>query len=56
MKKKLLLQDISDYIAQQEGISKKDADTFVRAFFEVIEQGLLKRILSRLKASVHLSW
>lgn len=49
MKKKLLLQDISDYIAQQEGISKKDADTFVRAFFEVIEQGLLEENFVKIK-------
>ncbi|MFR1987551.1 MAG: HU family DNA-binding protein, partial [Prevotellamassilia sp.] len=49
MKKKLLLQDISDHIAQQEGISKKDADTFVRAFFEVIEQGLLEENFVKIK-------
>lgn len=40
MKKKLLLQDFADHIALREGISKKDADTFARAFFDTIEQGL----------------
>lgn len=49
MKKKLLLQDLSDYIAQQEGISKKDAETFTRAFFEVIEQGLLEDKFVKIK-------
>lgn len=42
MKKKLLLQDFSDALVRNEGISKKEADTFVRAFFEVVEQGLLE--------------
>lgn len=40
MKKKLTLQDFADYIVQQEGIAPKDADAFVRAFFDVIEEGL----------------
>lgn len=40
MKKKLTLQDFSDYIVQHEGIAPKDADAFVRAFFDVIEEGL----------------
>lgn len=40
MKKKLSLQDFSDYIVQHEGIDRKTADAFVRSFFDVIEQGL----------------
>lgn len=40
MKKKILLQDISDFIAAREGCTKKKSDTFVRAFFEVVERGL----------------
>lgn len=41
MEKKLLLQELSDIIAAREHITKKKAETFVRAFFEVIEEGLL---------------
>lgn len=40
MKKKLTLQDFADYIAQSEGIDKTTAEAFVRAFFDIIEEGL----------------
>ncbi len=49
MKKKLLLQDFSDYLAKSEGISKRDADSFVRSFFEVIERGLLEDKFVKIK-------
>ena len=41
MEKKLLLQELSDCIAARERITKKKAEAFIRAFFEVIEEGLL---------------
>lgn len=41
MEKKLLLQEIADFIAAKEGISKKKAETFSRLFFETIEEGLV---------------
>lgn len=41
MKKKLTLQDFADYIAQSEGVDKTTAETFVRAFFDIIEEGLI---------------
>lgn len=41
MEKKLLLQELSDCIAAREHITKKKAEAFVRAFFEVVEEGLL---------------
>lgn len=40
MKKKLSIQDIANHLVQNEDISKKDAEDFVRAFFEVVEEGL----------------
>ena len=41
MKKKLTLQDFADYIAQSEGVDKTTAEAFVRAFFDIIEEGLV---------------
>lgn len=49
MKRKLLLQDLTDYLVQRENIGKRDADVFVRAFFEVIEQGLLEDNFVKIK-------
>ena len=40
METKLLLQDLADLMARHDGITKKKADAFVRAFFETIRQGL----------------
>ena len=40
MEKKLLIQDIAEAIATKSGINKKDSETFVKALFETIEQGL----------------
>ncbi len=40
MKKKLSTQDIAYHLALNADTSKKDADAFVRAFFEVVEEGL----------------
>lgn len=49
MKKKLLLQDFSDLLAASEGLAKKDAETFLRAFFDVIEEGLKKDKFVKIK-------
>lgn len=49
MKKKLLLQDIMDYISQSEGLTPEDADTFVRSFFDIVEQGLLEDKIVKIK-------
>ena len=40
METKLLLQDLADLMARHDGITKKKADAFVRAFFETIRSGL----------------
>jgi nucleoid DNA-binding protein len=40
MEKKSLLQEIAENLAVQRGIPKKNAETFCRIFFEVIEEGL----------------
>ncbi len=40
MSRKLLPADFIDIIAQNQGITKKKSEAFVRAFFEVIEEGL----------------
>lgn len=49
MKKKLLLQDLADYLIQHDDIGKRNAGAFVRAFFEVIEQGLLEDNFVKIK-------
>ena len=49
MKRKLVLQDIVDYIAQHEGLNLDEADTFVRAFFDTVEQGLLEDKIVKIK-------
>lgn len=41
MKKKILLQDLAACVTAGCGLPKKEADAFARAFFEVIERGLL---------------
>ena len=40
MKRKLGIQDFAEIIEQREGISRTEAENFVRAFFDVVEQGL----------------
>ena len=40
MSRKLLPSDFIEFIAHQQGITKKKSEAFVRAFFEVIEEGL----------------
>ena len=42
MKKKILLQDLADFLDLREGLGKREADNFVRCFFEVIEDGLFQ--------------
>lgn len=49
MKKKLLPSDYSDFLAKREHLSKKEAEAFVRAFFEVVEQGLLEDRFVKIK-------
>lgn len=40
MDNKILLQDIAEFLCHRSGITKREAEQFVRAFFEVIQQGL----------------
>ena len=40
MDNKILLQDIADFLCYRSGITKREAEQFVRAIFEVIQQGL----------------
>ena len=47
MKKKLTLQDFADYIAQSEGVDKTTAETFVRAFFDIIALSTTSLLKSR---------
>lgn len=42
MEKKLLPQDLATAIAQRQGISQEEALAFVRAFFEITEEALLR--------------
>ena len=40
MNRKLLLQEVADAFAQRANISKKKAEAFCRAFFDLIEEEL----------------
>lgn len=40
MNEKLNIQDLIDMLATKHGMNKKDADSFVRAFFQLIEESL----------------
>ena len=42
MNEKLNIQNLTDELAENYGINKKDAETFVKEFFSVIEEGLEK--------------
>ncbi len=49
MKKKLLLQDLAAYLATGSGLTKKESEGFARAFFDVIESGLLEDKFVKIK-------
>lgn len=42
MEKKIQLQDLAELLATREKISIREAENFVRAFFEITEEGLLQ--------------
>ncbi len=46
---KVLLQDLAEGLAERKHISKKEAEAFVRAAFELIEEGLLSDQLVKVK-------
>ena len=46
---KVLLQDLAQGLSNRSGLAKKDSDTFVRAFFELIEQYLQQDKLVKIK-------
>lgn len=41
MDKKILLQNLADSLSERTGMTKRKAETFVRSFFEITEEGLL---------------
>lgn len=49
MENKVLLQDLFAGVSQRSGTSKKDGETFVRSFFEVLEQYLLQDKIVKIK-------
>ncbi len=49
MKKKLLLQDLAAYLATGSGLTRKESEGFARAFFDVIESGLLEDKFVKIK-------
>lgn len=49
MDNKILLQELALGLSSRSGISKKDSDTFVRSFFEVIEQALVEDKIVKVK-------
>lgn len=42
MNEKINIQNLTDELAESYGINKKDAETFIKEFFSVIEEGLEK--------------
>lgn len=42
MARKFLLQDIAESLSAREGITKRKAELFLRAFFELTEEGVLR--------------
>ena len=40
MKQKLLLSDFAQWLSEKDGITKKEAQTFLRTLFQIVEQGL----------------
>ena len=49
MKQKLTLSDFANLLSQRECVSKRDAEIFVRAFFDLIENGLEQDKLVKIK-------
>lgn len=49
MKRKLSLQDFTEFLIQRENLDRKSADAFVRAFFDVIEEGLYEDRFVKIK-------
>ncbi len=49
MNEKLNIQDLTDRLADKHGISKKDAETFVKEFFSLIEESLERDKYVRIK-------
>lgn len=49
MKRKILMQELVDYLAKHAECDPKVAESFARAFFDVIEQGLLQDKFVKIK-------
>lgn len=49
MNDKLLLQDLAELLATRSGRSRKQAESFLRAFFELVEQGLVSDNFVKIK-------
>lgn len=49
MEGKVLLQDLAQSLAVKNGIQRKDAESFVKAFFETISEGILEDKIVKIK-------
>ena len=49
MKRKILLQDLADYLVQHVEADPHEAEVFMRTFFGVVEQGLLEDRFVKIK-------
>ena len=47
MNEKITLQDIVNLLCEKQGISPKEAETFVRAMFDLIEEAWLTKSTSK---------
>ena len=49
MEGKVLLQDLAQSLASNRGMQRKDAETFLKAFFETISEGILQDKMVKIK-------
>ena len=49
MEGKVLLQDLAQSLASNRNIQRKDAEVFLKAFFETISEGILQDKIVKIK-------
>ena len=56
MSRKILPAELVEIIARNEGITKKKSEAFMRAFFEVVEEGLRTDSFVKIKGFGTFNW
>ena len=55
MNEKLNIQNLIELLAEKHGMDKKDAENFVKEFFQLVEESLEADKYVKIKGLVHLS-